>query len=83
MADRGLIGTRGTVKSEQMVSRWLAPTPWPRRALLARPGVKVVFVSGYAEDQIEDGSIAIPNAVFLPKPFSLADLTETVQRQLH
>ena len=56
---------------------------WVRRALLARPGVKVVFVSGYAEDQIEDGSIAIPNAVFLPKPFSLADLTETVQRQLH
>ena len=56
---------------------------WVRRALLARPGVKVVFVSGYAEDQIEDGSIAIPNAVFLPKPFSLAYLTETVQRQLH
>ena len=25
---------------------------WVRRALLARPGVKVVFVSGYAEDQI-------------------------------
>jgi two-component system cell cycle sensor histidine kinase/response regulator CckA len=56
---------------------------WVRRALERRPGVKVVFVSGYAEDQIEDGSIGIPNSVFLPKPFSLTDLTETVQRQLH
>ena len=56
---------------------------WVRRALETRPGVKVVFVSGYAEEQMEDGSIAIPNSVFLPKPFSLADLTETVQRQLH
>ena len=56
---------------------------WVRRALRDRPGVKVVFVSGYAEDQLEDGSISVPNAVFLPKPFSLADLTETVQRQLH
>ena len=55
---------------------------WVRRALEQRPGVKVVFVSGYAEDQIEDGSIGIPNSVFLPKPFSLTDLTETVQRQL-
>ena len=28
-------------------------------------------------------STGIPNAVFLPKPFSLSDLTETVRRQLH
>jgi two-component system cell cycle sensor histidine kinase/response regulator CckA len=55
---------------------------WVRRALETRPDVKVVFVSGYAEEQIEDGSIGIPNSVFLPKPFSLSDLTETVQRQL-
>ncbi|WP_420853590.1 ATP-binding protein [Roseicyclus persicicus] len=56
---------------------------WVRRALEMRPDVKVVFVSGYAEDQLEDGSIGIPNSVFLPKPFSLSDLTETVRRQLH
>ena len=56
---------------------------WVRQALERRPGVKVVFVSGYAEEQLEDGSIAIPNSVFLPKPFSLTDLTETVRRQLH
>ena len=56
---------------------------WVRQALERRPGVKVVFVSGYAEEQIENGSIGIPNSVFLAKPFSLTDLTETVQRQLH
>jgi two-component system cell cycle sensor histidine kinase/response regulator CckA len=56
---------------------------WVRRALEQRPDVKVVFVSGYAEGRFEDGSIDIPNSVFLPKPFSLTDLTETVQRQLH
>jgi two-component system cell cycle sensor histidine kinase/response regulator CckA len=56
---------------------------WVRAALEHRPDVKVVFVSGYAEEQIEDGSIGIPNSVFLAKPFSLTDLTDTVQRQLH
>ena len=55
---------------------------WVRQALQSRPTVKVVFVSGYAEDQMEEVSTAIPNSVFLPKPFSLADLTATVQRQL-
>ena len=55
---------------------------WVRAALERRPDVRVVFVSGYAEEQIEDGSIGIPNSVFLAKPFSLTDLTQTVQRQL-
>jgi two-component system cell cycle sensor histidine kinase/response regulator CckA len=56
---------------------------WVRQALRDRPDAKVVFVSGYAEDAFEDGSVSIPNSVFLPKPFSLSDLTDTVQRQLH
>ena len=56
---------------------------WVREALKARPGVKVVFVSGYAEDAFADGQAHIPNSVFLPKPFSLSELTSTVQRQIH
>jgi two-component system cell cycle sensor histidine kinase/response regulator CckA len=56
---------------------------WVRKALEDRPDTKVVFVSGYAEDAMEDGRLSIPNSVFLAKPFSLNDLTETVQRQLH
>ncbi len=55
---------------------------WVKIALENRPDVKVVFVSGYAEDSFEDGKPTIPDSVFLPKPFSLNDLTETVQSQL-
>lgn len=55
---------------------------WVRSALVARPDVKVVFVSGYAEETFGDAQARIANSVFLPKPFSLNELTETVQRQL-
>ena len=56
---------------------------WVREALKDRPGVRVVFVSGYAEDRLNTEKTQIPNSVFLPKPFSLNDLAETVHRQLH
>ncbi|WP_394357096.1 hybrid sensor histidine kinase/response regulator [Tropicibacter oceani] len=56
---------------------------WVREARKARPDVRVVFVSGYAEDAFGEGHEEIPNSVFLPKPFSLTDLTETVHRQLN
>nr|WP_257883764.1 ATP-binding protein [Roseobacter insulae] len=56
---------------------------WVREALKERPGVRVVFVSGYAEDSFGETQIKIPNSVFLPKPFSLSDLTDTVHQQLH
>ncbi len=55
---------------------------WVRKARETRPDVGVVFVSGYAEDAFGDGQDSIPNSVFLPKPFSLSDLTETVHAQL-
>ena len=56
---------------------------WVREALSDRPDTKVVFVSGYAEDAFGDDKSKIPNSVFLPKPFSLNDLTNTVHGQLH
>ncbi len=56
---------------------------WVRKALEERPDVRVVFVSGYAEDAFGEGKVEIPNSVFLPKPFSLTELTETIRRQLH
>ena len=56
---------------------------WVRKALEDRPNVRVVFVSGYAEDCLQENQARIPNSVFLPKPFSLSDLAETVQGQLH
>ena len=56
---------------------------WVKRALLDRPNVKVIFVSGYAEEALSETQARIPNSVFLPKPFSLNDLTATVQGQMH
>lgn len=56
---------------------------WVREALKERPEVRVVFVSGYAEDSFGEAQMKIPNSVFLPKPFSLNDLTDTVHQQLH
>ena len=55
---------------------------WVRKALEARPNVRVIFMSGYAEDSLSEGQSRIPNSVFLPKPFSLNDLTSTVQSQM-
>lgn len=56
---------------------------WVGMALEDRPEVKVVFMSGYAEDSVSDHQARIPNSVFLPKPFSLTDLTATVNNQIH
>lgn len=56
---------------------------WVREALCDRPDTKVVFVSGYAEDAFADDKSKIANSVFLPKPFSLNDLTNTVHGQLN
>lgn len=56
---------------------------WVRQALQTRPNVKVIFVSGYAEEALSEGQARIPNSIFLPKPFSLSDLTTTVQGQMH
>jgi two-component system cell cycle sensor histidine kinase/response regulator CckA len=56
---------------------------WVKKALETRPGTRVVFVSGYAEDSLAESQARIPHSVFLPKPFSLSQLTETVQAQLH
>lgn len=46
------------------------------RALRAkRPDLPVLFMSGYAEEQLRQ-SIDIDDVAFLPKPFSVAQLTE-------
>jgi two-component system cell cycle sensor histidine kinase/response regulator CckA len=54
---------------------------WVRQAREARPNARVVFMSGYAEDSLSEDQARIPNSVFLPKPFSLNQLAETVQGQ--
>ena len=55
---------------------------WVRRARDARPDVKVVFMSGYAEDLLNEEAAPVANSVFLPKPFSLTQLTAMVGGQV-
>ncbi len=50
-----------------------------REARKARPGVRVVFVSGYAEDALRRGMEGLDNCHFLPKPFSLNELTAKIK----
>ncbi|MFN7223591.1 MAG: ATP-binding protein [Paracoccaceae bacterium] len=56
---------------------------WVKQARESRPDVRVVFMSGYAEDCLSEEQGRVPNSVFLAKPFSLNELAITVQGQLH
>jgi two-component system cell cycle sensor histidine kinase/response regulator CckA len=51
---------------------------WVRKALEERPDVKVIFVSGYAEETFSKEFGEITGAQFLPKPFTLSKLIQTV-----
>ena len=50
-----------------------------REARKSRPDLKILFMSGYAEEQLRK-SIDIENVNFLPKPFSVTDLAEAARR---
>jgi two-component system cell cycle sensor histidine kinase/response regulator CckA len=52
-----------------------------REARKSRPELKILFMSGYAEEQLRK-SIDIENVNFLPKPFSVTDLAEAARRTM-
>ena len=52
------------------------------QALLAYPGIKIVFTSGYMDDTLIRPEIYGANVGFLPKPFSLSALEHTVREAL-
>ena len=54
---------------------------WVRQALRDRPDIRTVFVSGYSEEGRVEKQARIPNSVFLPKPFSLRQLTTVLDQQ--
>jgi two-component system, cell cycle sensor histidine kinase and response regulator CckA len=55
---------------------------WVREAKKSRPDVKVVFMSGYAEDAFAGGEPGVSGSAFLPKPFTLNELTQKVKDTL-
>lgn len=49
-----------------------------KAAAAVRPELRVIYVSGYADRGIEAGPLG-ENAIFLQKPYSLADLDHTIR----
>ncbi|MCG7492616.1 ATP-binding protein [Thalassobius sp. Cn5-15] len=56
---------------------------WVREAQKKRPDIPVVFMSGYAEDVLTGTRDDFETAAFLPKPFTLEELTDVVRKNLH
>ncbi|WP_170760067.1 hybrid sensor histidine kinase/response regulator [Ruegeria lacuscaerulensis] len=56
---------------------------WVGKAMETRPDVRVIFMSGYTEGAFGESGPEITNSTFLPKPFSLNQLTEAVFQQLN
>jgi two-component system cell cycle sensor histidine kinase/response regulator CckA len=52
-----------------------------REARKSFPDLPILFMSGYAEEQLRK-SIDIANVAFLPKPFSVKELAEAVRKVL-
>ncbi|HWU93347.1 MAG TPA: response regulator [Sphingomicrobium sp.] len=46
-----------------------------------RPELKILFMSGYAEEQLRN-SLDVDNVSFLPKPFSVQELAEAAKRTM-
>jgi two-component system cell cycle sensor histidine kinase/response regulator CckA len=52
-----------------------------REARKSRPELPILFISGYAEEQLRK-SIDLDHVAFLPKPFSVQELAEAARRAL-
>ncbi|MGC4054559.1 MAG: CHASE2 domain-containing protein [Paludibaculum sp.] len=61
----------------QMSGRTLADTLTARR-----PGLKVLFMSGYSDSSVEDQGVALTGLEYLAKPFTVAALVDKVQAAL-
>jgi len=53
-----------------------------RRLRALRPETKVLFMSGYTKKAIADSLVEESGAAFIPKPFSLPELTEKLRAVL-
>ena len=51
------------------------------QARQTRPDLKILFMSGYAEEQLRN-SLDVDNVSFLPKPFSVQELAEAAKRTM-
>ena len=68
VADVVLAGSSGRELAEQLS--------------IARPGLRIMFISGYTEDVVLRHGIELGEVSFLAKPFNIAELAQAVRRAL-
>ena len=80
------IAQNPTVKFDLFVTDVVMPgrdgPSWVREALQTRPHIRIIFMSGYAEDKLTADQSSVPNLIFLAKPFSLTQLAFAVESQM-
>ena len=80
------IAQNPTVKLDLFVTDVVMPgrggPSWVREALQTRPHIRIIFISGYAEDKLTADQSSVPNSIFLAKPFSLIQLASAVDSQM-
>jgi two-component system cell cycle sensor histidine kinase/response regulator CckA len=83
--EQGLEVLAGNEKIDLLISDVVMPNmdgpSMVARARNSRPDLPVLFMSGYAEEQLRK-SIDIANVAFLPKPFSVSQLAEAARDAL-
>jgi len=47
-----------------------------------RPGIKVLYISGYTDDKLRHAPILDPEVALIQKPFQLLDLTQKLREVL-
>jgi len=73
---------RGEALPEVLLTDVVMPqesgTQLARKLRTTQPGLLVVFMSGYADDNLDPADLELPNTAFLQKPFSTQDLLRIV-----
>jgi PAS domain S-box-containing protein len=74
-------GTIDILLTDVMMPR-MSGSDLARRMAAERPGLKVVFVSGYSESFVLQNRVLDPDSVFLEKPFTPNSLTRKIRQAL-
>jgi PAS domain S-box-containing protein len=90
-ADNGEMGYELALRHSEEIDLVLTDVVMPklggaamvRRLRVSIPDLRVIYVSGHSEDELDIMDIADPRTEFLYKPFNLEVLSSAVQRLLH